>query len=526
MVGETKKKKWDDSARRGGRNVQYQYGPDPEDYKSLFKGDDAFLFPRRNIIEGNIGLERIRRSSLTDPLQVSHIQLTKRGVVGTRHMRPTFAKVEPRELREQLKFEFEKWAMDAAIGDEGTLWEIQMKAIEALVVDGEHYIIIQTDDDYSHGFACLNLQKEMLANYYVDDDKRIYNGVEYDDKMKVVAYHFRPFSDMKYLRATHSGEIILGVMGAFSSPAVNGDKTTRIPAEQVICLKVPSEISRSYNNPSLCASFADGLRRLRVLDDMWIRAYIDCAVRGGIVETDKEAPMDDIVPEGWNEPTMENVPEQLEPGHKIKFLARGQKFVKYEMGHPGAPHEGRRELIRTMTAPTPGGYTDTNSDYKGASFSSVRHAYNHAKDAYRYFQKLWAVRAGTKIVRHFLTSGIIGKLGIPMTDMQIDQALMSEHDFRTYPFVDPQKEAAALEKQGAMGLRSVTQLASEQGNDADEVMNDDLARAAKLGIPGTPYEKLSALHVLYYGGAMKPSAMGGDPPQQADNSSQSGDDDD
>lgn len=498
----------------GQRGVQYFQGPSQSEYEGAYRGfdpDDPFT-RSRGILDGNIGLSRIRRSALENPLYASYVRLMKLGVIGSRHIAPTFSRVSDKMLRDRLRREFEKWAMDCGVGEESSLWEIQMEAIESMVVDGRSFLLIQKAAAFSHGFRLLPLPKELLADYFHDTTKRIYNGMEYDENMQLVAYHFRPFKDLSYLRHSHAGDVILGVLGTY---AVSADynrsaEPTRVPAEEVIDLHPPSSIARAYNFPSLAASFNEGLRRIASFDDSVLDAYRAAAFRGGFLEIDKDAPIDEgvVVPEGMQEPNILSIPEFMARGHGLVQLSRGVKFAPYQQAFPGGnPFDGRKELIRTMTSAMGPGYIDTNSDLEGASFSSVRHAFNQAKDAYRHIQAIWVKRAAPKILRHFLTMGMEARPDIMLSDMDIDDALMSPHDYRAYEFIDPDKSAKSMQALGAMGLRSPQDMAREIGNDFDAVCDDLLAIADKLEIEGEKKEKISQVMALFYPGTNASAMM-------------------
>lgn len=324
--------------------------------------------------------------------------------------------------------------------------------------DGEALIRIREGANNKYGYALQYLDIERLDTTLNREEasgiNQIIMGVEIDTDGRPVAYHL--------LTAPIGRDVI-------------GKKHARILAKEIIHLFITDDPEQVRGIPWMHASMIR-IHHLKGFQEAAIIAARVGASKMGFF-TNKDGTASGIQ-DGEDEA---GVPfTEAEPG-QFGMLPEGYSFESFNPDYPHANYEpfvkgAKRDIGSGFGA----AYHTLGNDLEGVNFSSIRSGTLEERDNWMLIQR-WLVGAFLDGVyegwldNSLLSGAITLPNGSPLPAAKKQKFLAHEFQGRRWQWVDPLKDINASVIAIENGLASPYTIASQQGLDAEDVL-DDIAR--------------------------------------------------
>lgn len=363
-----------------------------------------------------------------------------------------------------LELAFKRWSKKGVCTVCG---RYSRRALETLVIksvarDGEILIrkIRGKAARNKFNFALQVIEADQLDHDLNRDDLpaggRIIMGVEYDRWQRPLAYHFL---------TRHPGD----ETGGRAARRVH----ERIPAADVLHIFMPDRVTQSRGVPWVHAVMA----RLKMLGSYEEGALIAARVGAnkiGFYEADEIDPYEDD-PDGESAVAEDDVDEAgnfkqtIEPG-TFERMPKGYKFSGWDPTYPAGEYDPfTKSMLRGVAAGLDVSYPVFGSDYQGVTFSSLRQASLDDRDGWKGLQAWLIEELPERFFGDWLDMAVLsGEIDVSVRDL--DRVHADTWRGRGWPWVDPTKDAQANEKQHDMGVKSLTDIADEQGRDFEETI--------------------------------------------------------
>lgn len=391
----------------------------------------------RNVVEGGFGLEARAMSARGKPLDA---------------------------INDRIEELWNKWsqAENCDVTGDSSFGELLEIIVRRWEVDGEIFILKVVDPE---GFLPIKLQllePDMLAeDVFQSHGHYVFGGVEVDEYMKAVAYHFRP-DPMPYFR----------------------DQTiVRYPREDIIHVhtkKRPQQI-RSMSDMTVCSE------RVRNLQE-YVTNELE-ASRNAAAITALVSPMPGNPGIGRRNTTPSGkVIEKIQRG-QINYINEGNPLFPTP-GRPNVNASGFVSFLLRMIAMARGlSYETVSRDVSQVNYSSFRGGQLEDRKTFRRRQKKITTDFCDRVYEWFIEAALLsGKLSLPgyfEDEKARDRYLRHQWSTPGWKWVDPQKEAAGVEKQLALGITTLREVCGEQGKDWYDVLQQrksEMEAAEELGI--------------------------------------------
>jgi len=319
-------------------------------------------------------------------------------------------------------------------------------------VDGEIFIVKVVDPYGFIPFKLQLLEPDMLAeDVFQYGSHYVYGGVEVDSHMKAVAYHFRP-DPQPYFR----------------------DQTVvRYPREDVIHVFTKKRPQQIRGIPDMAVS----LNRSRNLQE-YINCELDAArtASGFTAFVTREAGGNSSIgrQDAAVDPKTGKRIEVIEP-NTVTYL-RNKEDVKFPVpGRPNINAAGFVSMILRLIGMGRGlSYETVSRDMSQVNYSSHRGGQLEDRKTFVRRQNKLVTKLCDRVYYWFLEATVMsGKLTLPSYfSNEMTRQRYQKHRWSTpgWKWVDPQKEAAAIEKQLMLGITTLAEVCGEQGKDWYEVL--------------------------------------------------------
>lgn len=357
-----------------------------------------------------------------------------------------------------------------------SLADLTRAVIRAVGRDGEALVRIRMGAANPYGYALQLLDIERLDTTFNRDGEPgrnpILMGVEQDGDGRPVAYH-----------------LIAAPLGRDAS----GSTRVRIPAGEILHLFVTDDPEQVRGVPWIHASM------LTVND---LKGYNQAAIIAARIGASKmgffTSPDGDLTPVADGEDAAGMPFTQAEPG-QFGALPPGYDFKAFDPDYPHANFDAFTKSFKRDVATGFGvAYNTLANDLEGVNFSSIRSGTLEDRDHWMQVQR-WLIGAFLDPVyagwldAALLSGAIVMPNGSPLPAAKYKKFLAHEFLGRRWSWVDPMKDIQASILAIQNGLASPYTVASQQGLDPEDVL-DDIARfqaAAKakgvsLGTPAAP----------------------------------------
>jgi len=331
--------------------------------------------------------------------------------------------------------------------------------------DGEIFVHYFYDDDLlENGEIPLNI--ELLECDHLDTSRTgpngnnvIKQGIEYNPKGESVAYWLFP---------EHPGD----------ATWLSWSGSRRYPAEVMDHLFVRERASQNRGVPWLTALIMEMRDFSEYQQAERIAARLAAAFGIFVTTPDPEQYSGDFSPIGGDgaQQTAEGLPDYLEPG-KIQPLPPGMDIKQASNERPGSTYEPfTKNVLRGASTGVGMSYEAYSNDYTDASYASARSASLEERRGYQVQQRLMIRLFHQKAWDHLWKMNRLARVEALPENMSVVWQTPG------WPWVDPDKDSKAAERDIKNGLNSRHKVCMERGTDYEEVI-EDLQQEEKDGFP-------------------------------------------
>ena len=340
---------------------------------------------------------------------------------------------------DEVEKAFDRWGMQCDVT--GTLsWvDFQARAVETAAQDGEVIIRMVKNYDNDFGFALQMIEADQLDINLNDEDRRIVMGVELDGFGRPIAYHF--------------------TKGHPSSTSYSNEHI-RVPAEEIIHWFKPLRVGQVRGVPWMHA----GMSALNMLDRYQEAELTAARVAAGKMGFYKTPTGNEYIGEKEDN----DVIMEVEPG-TFEELPAGWEFQSFDPTHPTTAYEAfQKNVLRSVASAWNVSYESLASDRENVNYSSIRQGALEERDNWRQLQASMSRTIHSRIYAEWLPMAIMkGQINLPMS--KIDKFMDVSWVGRGFNWVDPLKDATANIMLANEGLKSHSEIVSEQGKNIEDV---------------------------------------------------------
>lgn len=354
-----------------------------------------------------------------------------------------------------------EWCRHGVCTADGRLnWvEVQNLVCKLIARDGE--VLVRELPGFRNGFGYAvqvipaDALDETLSGR-VGPGREIRMGVEVDEWNRPVAYHLRKREQDRYY-----------------------GRHERVPAAQMLHLFVADDALQSRGLPWVHAS----TRRLGMLS-----GFEEAAVTNARVGASKMGFYTN--PEGGAFPSPEGEDAEgfpvstAEPG-SFDVLPPGYSFESF---NPDFPNNETAPFVKTMLRGVAAGlgvsYTSLSGDLEGVNMSSIRAGLLEERGIWMGLQQWLIERLHARVFANWLSAALVTQR-VPLPAAKFDKFHAASWYPRRWAWTEPLKDVQTGAAAVALGLKSRTELAAEQGRDLREVMAElaeEERLAAEMGI--------------------------------------------
>lgn len=339
--------------------------------------------------------------------------------------------------------------------------------LRSIARDGELIIRIVKGYENNFAFSIQLLEPDQLDHHYHGEwnGNEIRMGIELNKWKVPVAY---------WIDTEHPGDY-------YQTFRSQGKTRIRVPANEIL---FPFRKNRAGQTRGISwiVTAMTHLKMLGGYEEAELVAARVSAAKMGFFETENGADYGPTDPDAPDEDfTME-----VEAG-LIDQLPAGMKFKGWDPQHPSTAFESfRKAMLRRICGGLTMSYNTLANDLEGVNYSSLRDGKLTERDGYKVIQN-WLINSYKRPLflswlEHSLDFGLIkaakgNGFALPASKLQ----KFAEHSFipRRWPWVDPQKDATAMEILKNNNWKSDSQIIAEQGYDIDDVYSQ-IAEDEKL----------------------------------------------
>ncbi len=311
-------------------------------------------------------------------------------------------------------------------------------------------------------FSIELLEADMLPLDLDDPSKGILQGVERNAWGKPIAYH---------LYKEHPGDPMAGMHPG----------TKRVSADVIRMIKLSDRIGQ-VRGVSIFASVLDRLDDLKDYEESErIAAKVAASLAAAITKGEGSDYQPPTLPDGTPAPRREM---SLQAGMIFDDLAPGETIetIDSKRPNPGAV-TWRDGQLRAAAAGLDASYSSVSKNYNG-TYSAQRQELVEQYSAYGVLSRAFTSMAVRPAYQQFVSTAMLaGTVRIPIgvTARQMSAALYS---MPIMPWIDPIKEATALEKMEGNVFESAPEIIRRRGRNPAEVIESERAWREQLAAAG------------------------------------------
>lgn len=384
------------------------------------------------------------------------LHMVKANVIGVHGIR-----LQPRAMRQdgsldqqdnqRIDTAWREWGRieNCTTGRQMSWLDAQRLFAETVARDGEVLIRMVAGARNDFNFALQFIEADQLDvdyNHTLRNGNRIRMGVEQDQFGAPIAYH---------LLTTHPGG---------ESYMHSSKRYDRVPADQMIHAFMTERPGQSRGMPWMVAAIRR-LNRAGKYEEAELVAAQWGAEKLGAIK--REHPDDPSIA------TEETDGERYHDSSSgLLELPYGADITSWDPQHPVAAFDSfMKAVLRGAASGLNVSYHGLANDLEGVNFSSIRSGVLEERDQWRVLQG-WVVEHFHDVVyRRWLIHAISsGQLQLPMTRLSKFQNVIWQP--RGWSWVDPKKDGESNALSWKMRTKSLTQIASEQGRDLEDVLKE------------------------------------------------------
>lgn len=353
-----------------------------------------------------------------------------------------------------------------------SFYDLQALYLRRLIVDGDIILIKSLNPDASAPFPLVTqiIENDFLANDLVQfGGNYIYGGVEVDDYMAPVAYHFQFDRDMTRKAVRTDASRVIHSFFIRRPQQVRGISTLTVTMEHI----------------RDCGEFVESeLKAARMAASLSGVIYSDQPSGGGLGRSMVQT-------EGGQTITA------IEPG-TMATLPTGQKAEFAQPGRPnGAAAPFISAMLRIIGMSIGMSYEALSRDLSQVNYSSAREGRLQDIKNYEIIQQFVINNLCTPIYNEWLDNMVLaGKINIPNYWQNKRKYQKCRWVTPGWKWVDPQKEASGLDTQLSLNLTTLQEACGSTGTDWQENVEQRAREEAyvrecrnRYGLPDTTKKK-------------------------------------
>lgn len=270
----------------------------------------------------------------------------------------------------------------------------------------------------------------------------------------------------------------------------NNRKYERLPAAEILHLYIQEDADQVRGLPWAHTA----IRRLQILS-----GYEEAELTAARAASSKMGFYKEIEVDADSQGEEKNAAgepiQDFEPAH-FERLPKGLEFQGFDPQHPTTQFgEFIKHVLRGGSAGLGISYHSASNDLSDANYSSLRQGALDEQYEFEMLQKWLSEGLCDPVYRDWLDLALIKDVLKPLRFSSYDRYTAVQWQPRGFSWVDPEKEAKAIEKALELKITTRTQACSERGLDFEEVLQQLQAEeklAAKYGIDLAPAKKPAA----------------------------------
>ncbi len=349
-----------------------------------------------------------------------------------------------KKANETIENAFKKWSKKGNCDVTGkySFVDIQKTIMGTLAEDGEVIVRKIRNYDNEFGFALQLLEADHLDEQYIDESRNIFMGIEYDSWNKPIAYH---------LHKKHPGQIY------------NMDTTRiRVPADEIIHLFIPLRISATRGIPWMHTA----MTRMKMINGYeeaeLVGARLGASKAGFYIQKEADGEYSgDTKVDG-------KMVNEVSPG-EFEVLPQGWDFKSYDPQHPSTAFKDfMKVVLRGVASGLDVSYNTLANDLEGVNYSSLRSGVIEEREVWKDLQKWFSEHLLDDVFADWLAVALLTK-SLPLPFFKYDKFNSPTWLARGFAWVDPLKDMQSNILAAKEGLKTHTQIASEMGQDIEEL---------------------------------------------------------
>lgn len=441
---------------------------------------------------------RMRDLAVRSTLFQAMLVALKTNIVGEVGAQPTFSNVRSKARRDQLLAIWRDWARDPTTAGKLTWPQLLQSIVYSRFVDGRAFVLKRYHTDYNFGYAVTPLARDWLADWHMlhvgmiefaGDKKEVTAGIARAKSGRVEGYVFYDkLSPQDITKEQAKSSLSLGVLRAGSR--------VFIPQNNVCDYYTPEHASDYLGIPTRLIGLLESLEQVGDLDARTVDLMNASVMRMGFIKKNPDASLESSIPVPSDESDDDYEPPVEFENNEIEELPAGYDFTPYEAKQPtGDMVEYRKKIIENAAAGQGFDYSTMAGDLTQVNYSSIRHGALNVRNYYIMRQQELEECVCRPILSSLL-DWLTLRGDIKLSAADLHAAKNTEWRHRTWAWIDPLKDAKAIEVMLSNGLTSPQRVCSEAGTDWEQIVNELVD--AKNTLPAEIWkhltgQKLSAL---------------------------------
>ena len=390
---------------------------------------------------------------------------------------------------ETIEGHWDKWGRTCDLsGRHKTLYSLLRTTVKGVARDGEAIIRVVRNRSLPYGMALQLLESDRLdegLNARLDNGNVIRQGVEIDSALRAVAYH---------IKTSHPGD----------SYSAGRPGAERVPASEIYHLFTADRAEQVRGITWFHAIIMRGSIIHNFEEAAVIAAQVG-ASKIAVLESDAENATAANVGDGLADSKVGGIPQINAEGGELIDLTQFPG-VKLNSWNPEYPHQNFESFLKACLRGLAAGMDvaahNLTGDMTDVNYSSARIAELAERETWMiaqdwlissFMQPLYEDWLALNLLSGNITFPVSGK-AIPADKFEKFRSA-SRFQGRRWSWVDPLKEAEGNLKMLEAGLTSRTRLASEQGEEFDDILDELAAEHVAMmeaGLDETPEPKQAA----------------------------------
>jgi lambda family phage portal protein len=315
--------------------------------------------------------------------------------------------------------------------------EFERLALRSIARDGGFLVrLVDGIAKNKFRFMTQGIEIDALNPMTNDATRNIVMGVEFDEWDEPIAYHLTK-TDAK-------------------DRGIRTNETYRVEADKMLNLFMTQRAGQTQGY-SWLAPIMLRLRHLSKYEESEVIAAREGANKIGFFEQTEEAQYTGDI-DGDGKPVAPSAPGQWEA------LPKGIKPHLIDPSHPNSNYpDFRKAMLRGAAM-----YTDYNvwaKDLEGVSYSSIRQGSLSQRDIYRIIQDYFIGDFEIRVFNQWLKMALLAGEIEGLSPRDFDRCCYAEFCGRTWAWIDPAKDIAALKEEIALNINSASSACREKGKD-------------------------------------------------------------